>query len=73
MLTGKRFRISKSSSAIEKVAGGLFSVTIAAGEIVRFISGPTEGDRMVDVHCNGRSIAMFAIDLKTRGIEILPC
>ncbi len=71
MLTGKQFTLNKSSFGIETVTGGLARITITTGEIVEVVSGPIDGDRMVDVLCKGRSIAMFAIDLKTRGVEVM--
>ena len=72
MLTGQKFILKQSSRAIETgVSGGMLPVTIAAGEVVEIVSGPIEGDRMVDVLYKGRSVAMFGIDLKTHGVEIL--
>jgi hypothetical protein len=72
LLTGKTFTLGKSSHAIETGrAGGMLPIAIAAGEVVQIVSGPSEGNEMVDVLYKGRSLSMFAMDLKMHGVEIL--
>jgi len=34
------------------------------------VSGPLGNDRMIDILCDGRTLAMFSVDLDTRGTEI---
>ena len=45
-------------------------IRIPAGAIVRVVSGPN-GDRMVNVRCDGRTIEMFEVDVNVRGTEIV--
>jgi hypothetical protein len=70
MLTGQRFKLRNPALAIEIVNGVRLRVTIPARTILKVISGPTDGDQMVDVLCEGRRVRMFAVDLITRGTEI---
>jgi hypothetical protein len=70
MLTGQRFKLRKSALAIEIVNGMRIRVTIPARTILKVISGPIDGDQMVEVLWEGRRVSMFAVDLITRGTEI---
>lgn len=71
MLTGRRFRIDTPTLAVKEGPGGKrVAVTIPAGAIVKVISGPTDGDRIVDVLWEGQAIEMFTIDLQRRGVEL---
>ncbi|HEY7336234.1 MAG TPA: hypothetical protein VH639_15195 [Bryobacteraceae bacterium] len=56
--------------AIDAADGNRVAVTIPAGNIVKVVAGPSDGDRLVDVLWNGRTLVMFAIDLKQRGTEL---
>ena len=71
MLTGKRFTISKATVALEANKGTRSLVTIPHGAIIEVTSapaGPSIGT--VAVCWEGRTLAMFAIDIEKRGIEI---
>jgi hypothetical protein len=70
MLTGKRFRLEIQTMAIDTVEGKRLAVTIPAGEIIKVISGPRHGERMMDVLWDGRVVQMFAADVSERGTEI---
>jgi hypothetical protein len=70
MLTGRRFKLERSTLSIGEVDGKRVAVTIPAGNTVKVIAGPRDGDRMIDVLWEGRMLVMFAIDLKQRGIEL---
>jgi hypothetical protein len=51
--------------------GKRVAVSISRGAIVHVMSGPRPDDRrMVDVHCEGQSLVMFAIDLSQHGEEV---
>jgi len=47
------------------------SINIPVGAILEVVSGPTDGDGMVDVLWGTRTVAVFSIDLNVRGTEIL--
>lgn len=70
MLTGKLFKLETPTMAIETVSGKRVAVTVPAGEIIKVISGPRHGDRMMDVFWDGRVVMMFAVDIQERGTEI---
>ena len=71
MHTG-RFKLDKTTLAIGDVNGKPVAVTIPAGDIVKLIADPShENEEMVDVLWEGRTVAMYATDLKWRGIQTL--
>lgn len=70
MLTGKRFKLRKSTLAIEIVNGARFSVTVPTRTVLKVIAGPGDGGQMVDVLWENRQVRMFAVDLITRGTEL---
>ena len=72
MLTGKQFVIERSTLGLQAVENQRKVVTIPAGAIVKVLSGPsTKGDTgTVNVEWEGRTLAMFAIDLDMRGSEV---
>ena len=68
MNTG-RFKLEKSTLAIGDADGKRVAVTIRAGDTVKVIADQNPGNKMVDVLWEGRRVAMYAEDLKLRGIE----
>jgi len=70
MLTGKRFQLGRQTLALDVVDGKRTVVNLPAGTVIKIVSGPLGNDRMIDILCDGRTLAMFAVDLDTRGTEI---
>ncbi len=71
MLTGKKFRLERSTLALDVVDGHRRTLAIPVGEIIEVVSGPTsQEDRMVDVLWQGRVLTMFALDVDVSGTEI---
>ena len=70
MLTGKRFRLERATLAVDGVDGRRKAVTIPAGAILKIVSGPNNGDGMVNVNWDGRTFEMFEVDVNVRGTEI---
>ena len=72
MFTGKRFRLTTPILAVS-VEDHIrtSSINIPVGAILEVVSGPTDGDGMMDVLWDGRTVAVFEIDLKVRGTELL--
>ena len=71
MLTGKRFKLSNPTMALDIVDGKRVAITVPTGAVIKVVSGPSgEGDRLVDVVWDGRTVAMFAFDVNVRGAEI---
>jgi len=70
MLTRKRFKLERATLGVETVDGKRLAVTIPAGSIVMVLSGPKNGDGIVDVLWEDRTLGMFAVDVDVRGTEI---
>jgi len=70
MLTGRRFKLEIATLAANDVNGKLVLTTIPAGDIVKVVADLSDGSRMVEVLWKGRTLLMFAGDLKRRAIEV---
>jgi hypothetical protein len=70
MLTGQRFKLRNPALAIEIVNGVRLRVTVPTRAILKVISGPVDGDQMVDVLWEDKRVRMFAVDLIARGKEM---
>jgi hypothetical protein len=70
MLTGQRFKLRNAALAIEIVNGVRLRVTVPTRAILKVISGPVDGDQMVDVLWEDKRVRMFAVDLIARGTEM---
>ena len=71
LLTGKQFTLGRATLPLEVVAGKRRTVTIPEGATVKVVSGPrSDGIGLVNVLWEGRPVALFSVDLKTRGTEI---
>jgi hypothetical protein len=69
-LTGKRFKLKERSLAIEVVDGKRSAVTIPAGATLKVVSGPSNGERTVDVLWESRKVEIFTVDVNMRGTEV---
>ena len=68
MLTGKRFRLTQDTLAIESRSHKKIALTVPSGEIIEVIRGPRPDDiRMIDVRWNGKVLIMFVEDVEGRG------
>ncbi len=71
MLTGRRFIISKATVALEATNGTRSLLTLPQGAIIEVTSGPAgQGIGTVPVTWEGRTLAMFAVDIEKRGIAV---
>ena len=71
MFTGKRFRLSTSTLGILSENGERIAVQILKDAVVEVTSGPRPDDeRMVDVVWKGKTLTMFAQDIRDRGEEV---
>ena len=74
MLSGKRFELMRPTTGIELFNGRPSLVTIPAYDCFRVLFGPYAHDlpdeRLVCVLWEGRRVALFAVDVEERGIEI---
>ena len=72
MLTGKQFTIGRDTIALGATKDERRAVTIPKGATIKVLSGPSRKDDTgtVSVEWEGRTVAMFAVDLEARGTEI---
>ncbi len=71
VFTGKRFRLSASTLGILSENGERIAVKVLKDAIVEVTSGPRPDDqRMVDVVWEGKTLTMFAQDIRDRGEEV---
>ena len=75
MLTGKRFRITQPTVGIQLVNGTASVTTVPADAVITVLSGPNENGKVPDkgivyVIWEEQTVALFAIDVEMRGIEI---
>jgi hypothetical protein len=73
LLIGKRFRLERGTLAVEGLdgdGGKPRAVTVPAGAIIEVISGPKNGNGLVKVDWEGRTLGMFEVDVNVRGTEI---
>ena len=70
----KSFRLNTPTLGILSIGtdGNRTPVTIPLHAIVTVIGGPLDGDRLIDVLWEGKTIMMFTQDIRTRGVEIDP-
>ena len=69
-MRGQRFRMQTPTLAILSQDGHRIPVTIPQGATVEVIEGPLDGNRLVDVAWEGKTVMMFTIDLRERGARI---
>lgn len=70
METRTRLRITRATIALDTTSGKPTIVTIPNETILTVVPGFADGDKMVDVLWDGRTVQMFAIDLAMRGVEV---
>jgi hypothetical protein len=70
MLSGKRFTLARATLSIQMVGDKRAAVEIPAGAIIKVVSGPQNGDGILDVLWDGQLVSMFLVDVEARGTEI---
>ena len=69
-MTVQRYRLKSSTLAIMLKDGQQHPVTVPVGSIVQARNGSLDGDRLIDVEWDGRTVSMFSIDLRDRGENV---
>jgi hypothetical protein len=64
------YRVNKAILSIYSKDGLRTPIMIPAGAIVTIVEGPLDGQRMVDVLWEGKTVMLFTIDLRERGTLI---
>jgi hypothetical protein len=76
MLSGKHFRFNRSVTGIQLINGTAKVVTIPTDGVINVVSGPDANGKLPDkgivyVIWEEHTVAIFAVDLESRAIEIV--
>ena len=63
---GQRYRLNTPTLAIIKQNGQNRPTTIPPGAVVKVIDGLLDGNRLVDVKWDGKTVMMFTTDIRER-------
>jgi len=69
-MRGQRYRLKTPTLAIITIDGQNHPTTVPSGAVVKVISGPLDGNRLVDVKWNGKAAMMFTTDIRERGVKL---
>ena len=67
---GQRYRLQTATLAIATVDGQHQPATVPAGAIVKLVDGPLDGNRLVDVAWDGKTVMMFTTDIRERCVKL---
>jgi hypothetical protein len=70
VLTGTRFKLASPTLALKYANGKRTALTLPTGTIVKVLGSAGQEDDLIEVLCGDRVLAMFARDVRMRGIEI---
>jgi tricorn protease-like protein len=66
-MVGERFRMKNPTLAIMTQDGAKIPVMIPKGGEVEVFDGPLNGNRLVDVRWDGKTVMVFTNDVRDRG------
>ena len=66
-MVGERFRMKTPTLAIMAQDGAKIPVMIPKGAEVEVLDGPLNGNRLVDVRWEGKTVMVFTNDIRDRG------
>lgn len=69
-MRSERFRLNTPTLAILNQDGKDLPLTVPAGAIVKLVNGPLNGNRFVDIEWDGKTITMFAADIRERCVRL---
>ena len=69
-MVSQRFRFFVPTLAIVKVEGHYTVMYVPTEDIVTVKNGPLNGGRLVDVDWDGKTVMMFASDLRERANQV---
>lgn len=70
-IRGQRFRMKTPTLAIMAHDGQNTPITIPVGAVVEVVDGPLDGNRLLDVQWNGKTVMMFTTDIRERGERVV--
>jgi len=71
MVTDKWFKLTKPTVALDLVGTKRAAVLVPEGAALKAKAVSTDASGMIDVLWEGRTVAMFAIDLNERALEVI--
>jgi len=66
-MVGERFRMKTPTLAIMTQDGAKIPVMVPKGAEVEVLDGPLNGNRLVDVRWEGKTVMVFTNDIRDRG------
>ena len=63
---GQRYRLNTPTLAVVKQDGQNRPTTIPSGAVVKVTDVPLDGNRLVDVKWEGKTVMMFTTDIRER-------
>jgi hypothetical protein len=66
-MRGQRYRMKTPTLAITANDDQNTPITIPRGDVVEVVDGPLDGDRLLDVQWDGKTVMMFTTDIRERG------
>ena len=69
-MRGNRYRLNTPTLAIVKIDGQQSPVTVPSGAVVKVVDGPLNGNRLVDVNWEGKTVMMFTTDIRERCMRL---
>ena len=65
-IRGQHYRLNTPTLAVINQDGQNRPITVPPGAVVKVIDGPLDGNRLVDVKWDGKTIMMFTTDIRER-------
>jgi len=69
-IRGQRYRLNTPTLAIVEIDGQHSPVTVPNGAVVKVVDGPLDGNRLVDVNWDGKTVMMFTTDIRERCVRL---
>jgi hypothetical protein len=66
-MRGQRYRLKTPTLAIVVRDGQNAPITIPSGAEIEVVNGPLDGNRLLDVAWEGKTVMMFTTDIRERG------
>ena len=70
-MPGNSYRLTTPTFGIVAEDGQRIPVTIPRGSVITLVDGPPDGDRLIDVTWEDKTVTMFTQDVRNRGERIV--
>jgi len=69
-MRGQRYRLQTPTLAIINLDERNHPATVPSGAIVKVVNGPLDGNQLVDVTWDGKTVTMFTTDIHERCVRM---